>query len=67
MRLYKITAHTTRMPLIRETKYVGSKSDGVIVRKALLEEGFMRKEIEEVEIDVPTDKVGLLEWLNKNA
>jgi hypothetical protein len=66
MRLYKITTTDTSKTGIRknETHWVGSKSEGVAVRKQLAEEGWVRKEITEVEVDVPTDKTGLIKYLN---
>lgn len=69
MRLYKITALNTskgEQP-DSETHWVGSKAEGVAKRKQLAVEGWTRKEINEVEIEVPTNKEGLLQWLNSNA
>lgn len=66
MRLYKITAVNTsggNQP-DTETHWVGSKSEGVAMRKKLLAEGWTRCELAEVEIDIPTNKEGLLAWLN---
>ena len=68
MRLYKITAKNpsdTSLP-DTHTTWVGSKAEGVQARKKLADDGWKRKEIEEVEVDVPTDKAGLLEFLNTN-
>lgn len=65
MRLYKIIAsYTPATELPSEMVWVGSKADGVVKRKALMEKGFRRKDIEEVEVDVPTNKEGLLAFLN---
>ena len=65
MRLYKITANDgTADP---ETHWVGSKADGVAKRKVLAAEGWTRKEINEVEVEVPTNKEGLLAFLNSGA
>lgn len=66
MRLYKITTLDTSKAGDRkpETHWAGSKADGVVVRKKLANEGWVRKEITEVEVDVPTDKIGLLAYLN---
>lgn len=71
MRLYKITAKNPSAACGElpdsETVWVGSKSDGVAARKKMTDDGWKRKEIEEVEVDVPTSKVELLEWLNQNV
>lgn len=69
MKLYRIAAVNTskgEQPDL-ETHWVGSKAEGVLKRKQLAAEGWTRKEISEVEVEIPTDKKGLLEWLNKNV
>lgn len=71
MRLYKITAKnpsddSAALP-DSETVWVGAKSEGVAARKQMAEDGWKRKEITEVEVDVPTDKAGLLAFLNANV
>lgn len=66
MRLYKISVSEETddgTPFMRQ-HYVGTKADGVAYRKQLVEEGFRRKDIEEVEVDVPTNKEGLIAFLN---
>jgi hypothetical protein len=67
MRLYKIIATNTNGEDLpdREIHWVGSKAEGVQARKKLYDEGWRRKDVEETEVDVPTDKAGLLEFLNK--
>lgn len=68
MRLYKITAsQVVGEELPAKTQWVGSKADGVAARKALAIEGYRRKDINEVEVDVPTTKTELLAWLNING
>lgn len=67
MRLYEITASTDRIPLKPVRIFVGAKAEGVAERKTLAEMGFVRKEISEIEVDVPTDKQGLLTFLNSLA
>lgn len=69
MRLYKITALNTSMSEQpdTETHWVGSKSESVTKRKELLAEGWTRRELTETEVDIPTNKGGLLAWLNKNV
>lgn len=69
MRLYKIVASNKNDdgPLVSETHWVGSLSEGVSARKQLALTGFSRKEITETETEVPTDKAGLLAFLNANV
>lgn len=62
MRLYKIECQTEEAPM---TQFVGTKSEGVDARKKLYADGFTRKEVVETEVDVPTDKAGLIAFLNK--
>lgn len=65
MRLYKITAAAVPgAELPAKTQWVGAKAEGVLARKALAEEGYRRKDIAEIEVDVPTTKAELLAWLN---
>lgn len=70
MRLYKITAaYQAKINGkdgvdVNVTKYVGAKSEGVAYRKELMEAGAKRKDITEEEVNVPTDKTGLLAFLN---
>jgi hypothetical protein len=71
MRLYKITASnpsgtSAELP-DSETVWVGSKAEGVTARKKMADDGWKRKEIDEVETEVPTDKAGLLAFLNANV
>lgn len=67
MRLYKITALNTSRGDAPDSDitWVGSQTDAAAKRKQLTAEGFTRKEIETEEIDVPTDKAGLMAFLNK--
>jgi len=69
MRLYKITAKNPSEANLpdTETVWVGSKSEGVVARKKMADDGWKRKEITEVETEVPTDKTGLLAFLNANV
>jgi len=64
MRLYKIKAQSNGGDSLTKTIYVGSKAEAVVERKKLYDGGFARKEVTEVEVDVPTDKQGLLAYLN---
>lgn len=58
MRLYKIVGPD-------KTVWVGTKSDVVAVRKNMMAgDNVKRKDIVVDEVDVPTDKVGLLTFLN---
>ncbi len=60
MKLYKITC-----PL--GTQYVGSLADGIVARKALADKGIKRADIKQEEVDIKTDKSGLLKYLNTHV
>lgn len=64
MKLYKITADDGDKTV---SKYVGTQADSVAQRKKLKEDGFAQKHITSDDVEVPTDKAGLIDWLNKNA
>mgnify|MGYP000005144360 FL=1 len=67
MRLYKITAtpNTGREDqFTTQTNWVGSQADAASVRKSLVDDGWKRVEILTEEIDVPTNKDGLIKFLN---
>jgi hypothetical protein len=67
MRLYKIMAHTDDAK-DDVVQWVGTQADAAKLRKELnSEQGFKRDNINTFEVDVPTDKKGLLEFLNANA
>jgi hypothetical protein len=64
MKLQKITA--SQIGAVR-TVFAGSQSEAAGLRKQLVSEGgYKRADITTTEVDVPTDKKGLLEWLNAN-
>lgn len=66
MRLYKIsTTLSDAAESKRVTKFVGSQVEAASVRKDLVAQGVKRKDIESIEVEVPTDKAGLMEYLNK--
>jgi len=64
MRLYKISAKSNDESLAPRSVWVGSKAEGVTARKEFLEAGFVRRELTEEAVDVPTNKDGLLVFLN---
>lgn len=67
MRLYKITAIIATVDnasSAAHVKYVGSQADAASARKEFLDLGATRKDTETLEVDVPTDKAGLLAFLN---
>ena len=61
MRLYKVSAPTLKP----STMYVGSEREAASARKAFIGQGAHRAEIMTAEVDVPTDKPGLIAFLNK--
>lgn len=68
MKLYKIVAKPdSSNPADTQTHWVGSQADAASRRKQLVTDGFKRVEIETIEHDIPTDKAGLLAWLNENT
>ena len=69
MKLYKITALNTSHGDTpdSETHWVGSQADAASKRQQLVTDGYKRAEIETTEVDVPTDKAGLLAWLISNT
>lgn len=64
MRLYRITAKNDAR---NQTHWVGSQAEASAHRKQLTAEGFKRAEITTEELDVPTDKKGLLDFLNNGC
>ena len=67
MKLYKITASTRPDGDAHQVRWVGSQADAASQRKTFVAKGFCRAEIETDEADIPTDKAGLLAWLNANV
>lgn len=65
MRLYKFTADDEHSP--GRVQWGGSKAEGVAFRKEMAEKGYKRNQMAETEVDVPTDKAGLLKWLNEGG
>jgi hypothetical protein len=63
MKLYKTFGERPDHTL--ETKWSGTQADARADRKQLKETGKLY--IETTEADIPTDKTGLLAWLNKNV
>jgi len=61
MKLYKITARN------EATTWAGSQTEAAKARKEFMELGYKRADLDTQDIDIPTDKVGLLNWLNKNC
>lgn len=46
-------------------KYVGTQADVVATKKTVMSEGFRRKDIKVTEVDIPDDKQGKLDFINK--
>lgn len=64
MRFYLIHA---KNPGAEKSVFVVSQADAAGARKELVDEGFKRTDITTTEVDVPTDKAGLLNFLNLMA
>lgn len=70
MKLYRITAIRSSLDSDTpdsEIHWVGSQAEASQKRKTLVSSGFKRAEIETEEVEVPTDKKGLLAWLNAHG
>lgn len=61
MRLYLVYVNSD----IKQFKWVGSQADAASARAALNSGGVKRADIKTKEVEVPTNKAGLLEFLNK--
>lgn len=61
MRFYLITAKSKDT---EKAQFVATQSEAASTRKALVSDGFKRADVTTAEVDVPTDKVGLLAFLN---
>jgi hypothetical protein len=68
MRLYKLTAKVPELPGGKATKWAGSMAEVRAGAKDLMEEhSIKRSAVVHDEVEVPVNKVGLLEWLNENV
>ena len=72
MKLYRVSApphgtgdDTTARP--GHVGWFGSEAECGTERKRLVSSGIKRADIETETIDIPTDKKGLLAWLNENG
>jgi len=64
MKLYKVTVAAEGDYF---AKWTGSQADAAKARKGFTNDGFKRRDIETEEHDIPTNKEGLLGWLNENC
>lgn len=68
MKLYKTTVLASTPNLgPPTTSWQGSQVEAGSVRAAAVSAGSKRKDVSTDQVDVPTDKEGLLAWLNANA
>lgn len=68
MKLYKQTAVVRDSAgAAQETHWSGSQAEASKQRAEWTRKGVKRAEITTDEVDVPTDKKGLLEWLNNGG
>jgi hypothetical protein len=64
MKAYKVVAQAVGQ---RSSKWVGSQAAAASVRKDFnSKQGYRQSEITTLEIEIPTDKKGLLDFLNDN-
>lgn len=64
-RTYAVTAALNDDERTKVSKWDGTQADASARRKAL--KGMACTDVETKEVDVPTDKPGLLAWLNANV
>lgn len=64
MKTYLVYTNTADSELEASAKFVGTQADAATERKQLVALGWPRKKIATAEIDVPTDKSGMLSFLN---
>ena len=60
MKLYRVSANAD----VQKIVWVGTQSDAAKARKEFIANGFKRAELNTEEVDVPTDKEGLIAFLN---
>lgn len=64
MKLYKLTLRNDEKSRV---KWVGTQADAANTRKTWVTAGAKRNDIDTEEVDVPTDKQGLLKFLNETG
>ena len=70
MKLYLITAEVdvdVDGDTLEASEFVGSQAEAATVRARMNKDGIPRKDITTTAVDVPTDKEGLLRFLNLMA
>ena len=60
MKLYRVSANAD----VQKIVWVGTQSDAAKARKEFVADGFKRAELSTEEVDVPTNKEGLIAFLN---
>lgn len=63
MKLYKTTITRNGVDTY---SWQGSRADAASRRRVAVESGVKRKDTGTVEVEIPTTKTGLLDWLNSN-
>lgn len=66
MKLYRVE-HTVTGADAPSVQWLGSEAECTSHRKTIVAAGTKRADIETETIDIPTDKKGLLAWLNENG
>lgn len=64
MKLYKTTVVNEDD---RTVSWQGTQADAASARKKAMDDGAKRKDVTTEDVEVPTDKAGLLAWLNANC
>lgn len=66
MKLYKTTV-VNEADSWQGISWQGTQADAASVRKKAMDDGAKRKDVTTEDVEVPTDKAGLLAWLNANC
>ncbi len=67
MKLYRVSSEVTLDNGKEAVKWVGTQSGVVAIKKEWMATGMKRKEISTEDIEVPTKKEELVEWLNERS
>jgi hypothetical protein len=68
MNLYLVHGHiTTANSFEAVHRWCGTQAECAVVRKEFIERGADKKDLQTQEVNVPTDKAGLLAFLNRGS
>lgn len=67
MKLYRVSSEVAIDNGKKALKWVGTQADVVATKKEWMAAGMKRKEISTEDIEIPTKKDELVEWLNERG